>query len=92
MKKVLAVCVAMMSLPAVADVTLYGQIKGGINVMKGEDSGTITQMEDYKSRIGFRGNEDLGNGLQAIWQVEQFTPMTGAQQSTGWNTRDTLSD
>ena len=90
MKKVLAVCVAMMSLPAVADVTLYGQIKGGINVMKGEDSGTITQMEDYKSRIGSRGNEDLGNGLQAIWQVEQFTPMTGAQQSTGWNTRDTF--
>ena len=49
MKKVLAVCVAMMSLPAVADVTLYGQIKGGINVMKGEDSGTITQMEDVES-------------------------------------------
>ena len=33
MKKVLAVCVALMALPAMADVTLYGQIKGGINVM-----------------------------------------------------------
>ena len=90
MKKFLAASVVLVALPAVADVTLYGQIKGGINVMKGEDSGTITQMEDYKSRIGFKGNEDLGNGLQAIWQVEQFTPMTGAQQSMGWNTRDTF--
>lgn len=90
MKKLLAVGVAVFAVPAMADVVLYGQIKGGINVMKGEDSGTITQMEDYKSRIGFKGSEDLGNGLQAIWQVEQFTPMTGAQQSTGWNTRDTF--
>jgi predicted porin len=27
-------------------------------------------VSDYNSRIGFKGSEDLGNGLQSIWQVE----------------------
>ena len=75
---------------AMADVVLYGQIKGGIGYTSGDGDGSITQIEDYKSRIGFRGNEDLGNGLQAIWQVEQFTPISGAQSSGGWNNRDTF--
>ncbi len=75
---------------AMADVVLYGHIKGGIGYTSGSGDGSITQMEDYKSRIGFRGNEDLGNGLQAIWQVEQFTPISGAESSRGWNNRDTF--
>lgn len=90
MKKLLAASIAIITLPAMADVVLYGQIKGGIHTMKGEDTGSITQMEDYKSRIGFKGSEDLGNGTEAIWQVEQFTSIAGAGQSNGWNNRDTF--
>ena len=69
MKKTL-IALALTALPvaAMADVVLYGQIKGGVGVTfaDGKDSGTITQMEDYGSRIGFKGEEDLGNGLKAI--------------------------
>ena len=93
MKKTL-IALALTALPvaAMADVVLYGQIKGGVGVTfaDGKDSGTITQMEDYGSRIGFKGEEDLGNGLKAIWQVEQRVSLAGAQVSEGWNTRDTF--
>lgn len=116
MKKTL-IALALTALPvaAMADVVLYGQIKGGVGVTGGagvtstsidrvsvsgdsttahlksnDKSGTITQMEDYGSRIGFKGEEDLGNGLKAIWQVEQRVSLAGAQGSEGFNTRDTF--
>ena len=93
MKKTL-IALALTALPvaAMADVVLYGQIKGGVGVTfaDGDNDGTITQMEDYGSRIGFKGEEDLGNGLKAIWQVEQRVSLAGAQASEGFNTRDTF--
>ena len=119
MKKTL-IALALTALPvaAMADVVLYGQIKGGVGVTGGagvtstsidrvsvsgdsttrhlksnDKSGTITQMEDYGSRIGFKGEEDLGNGLKAIWQVEQYVSLAGGSDRTstqGWNTRDTF--
>lgn len=41
------------------------------------------------SRLGFRGNEDLGGGLSAQFQIEhRFNPDTGAQnQAPFWNGR-----
>lgn len=94
MKKTL-IALALTALPvaAMADVVLYGQIKGGVGVTSGDngaDNGTITQMEDYGSRIGFKGQEDLGNGLKAIWQVEQRVSLAGSESSEGWNNRDTF--
>ena len=94
MKKTL-IALALTALPvaAMADVVLYGQIKGGVGVTfgDGDTNGTITQMEDYGSRIGFKGEEDLGNGLKAIWQVEQRVSLAGAgATSEGWNNRDTF--
>ena len=94
MKKTL-IALALTALPvaAMADVVLYGQIKGGVGVtfQDGDNTdGSITQMEDYGSRIGFKGEEDLGNGLKAIWQVEQRVSLAGAQGSEGFNTRDTF--
>ena len=95
MKKTL-IALALTALPvaAMADVVLYGQIKGGLGVTfqdgNNTQDGTITQMEDYGSRIGFKGEEDLGNGLKAIWQVEQRVSLAGAGASEGFNTRDTF--
>ena len=96
MKKTL-IALALTALPvaAMADVVLYGQIKGGVatNFSGGDNDGSITQMEDYGSRIGFKGEEDLGNGLKAIWQVEQYVSLAGGSDRTstqGWNTRDTF--
>ena len=93
MKKTL-IALALTALPvaAMADVVLYGQIKGGVGstFSDGNNDGSITQMEDYGSRIGFKGEEDLGNGLKAIWQVEQRVSLAGEQGSEGFNTRDTF--
>ena len=94
MKKTL-IALALTALPvaAMADVVLYGQIKGGMGVTFGDSDvrdGTITQMEDYGSRIGFKGEEDLGNGLKAIWQVEQAVSLAGSEVESNWNTRDTF--
>lgn len=81
-KTLIAVALATLSATSMADVILYGQIKGGVEVSKIKDvKGTVTQIVDYGSRIGFKGHEDLGNGLQAIWQLEQKVNIGGGNGS-----------
>ena len=47
-----------------ADVTLYGQIKAGVEISKVKEgktsSKTATEIADFGSRIGFKGHEHLG--------------------------------
>jgi predicted porin len=54
----------------------------------------VTGVDDFNSRIGFKGDEDLGNGLKAIWQVESGFRTDGVATSgsgTGaLGTRDTF--
>lgn len=68
-KTLIAMMVATLPAAAFADVTLYGKLKGGFETV---DNGknTQTNLDDLGSRIGFKGSEDVGNGLKAIWQVE----------------------
>ncbi|MGC0152158.1 porin [Chromobacterium vaccinii] len=68
-KSLIALLVATLPAAAFADVTIYGTLKGGIENV---DNGTTkkTNVDDLGSRIGFKGSEDLGSGLKAIWQVE----------------------
>lgn len=75
MKKTL-IALALVSLPvaASAEVILYGQIKAGAEYSEakaGADARHNLYLQDFGSRIGFKGSEDLGNGLKAIWQFEQ---------------------
>lgn len=84
MKKVLiAALVSALPAAAMAEVVVYGTIKGGIENV---DSGSVNQtnIADLGSRIGFKGAEDLGNGIKAIWQVEQgFNIDDGAAYKAG---------
>ncbi|ATP33633.1 hypothetical protein CR207_15790 [Chromobacterium violaceum] len=68
-KSLIALLVATLPAAAFADVTIYGKIKGGVEYV---DNGVTkqTNVDDLGSRIGFKGSEDLGNGLKTIWQVE----------------------
>jgi predicted porin len=75
-KLTLALAIAL-ALPAAAqaDATIYGFVSGGVESAKATGNGssefkTTTRVVDNNSRIGFKGNEDLGNGLKAIWQLE----------------------
>lgn len=94
-KSLIALSLAALPVAAMADVTLYGQIKAGVEISKvkvgsGDDSQrskTATEITDLGSRIGFKGHEHLGSNLNAIWQVEQRTPVSGGGQ---WGTRDSF--
>lgn len=80
---------------AMADVTIYGRLHGDLeNTKAGSSSAVSTNMvQNDTSRIGFKGDEDLGNGLKAIWQVESGVAIDdgSAGASTGTlGTRETF--
>ena len=100
-KSLIALTLAALPVAAMADVTLYGQIKAGVEVSKvklGEQtaaklgheksSKTATEIADFGSRIGFKGHEQLGNNLNAIWQVEQNTSIAGGDKE--WASRESF--
>lgn len=84
-KKLTALVLSALPLAAVADVSLYGEIKAGVEgrnfqlqlteppsksqpqvkVTKAK-SRIRTKISDFGSFIGFKGSEDLGEGLKAV--------------------------
>lgn len=77
-KTLIALTLAALPVASMAEVVLYGQIKGGVEVIKVKDvKGTVTNIVDYGSRIGFKGQEQLNDSLKAIWQLEQSVNIGG---------------
>lgn len=65
---------------AATSVTLYGTVEAAYyRNPTGTDSGTQQYSSD-DSRLGIKGTEDLGNGIQAFFQLE-----SGLDASTGSN-------
>lgn len=94
--KLLALALAIAALPACAfasDTTIYGKLTGAIESTRTTKSsdhlGTTIKIESYDSYLGFKGAENLGNGLKAIWQVEQAIAIDGSGQD-GWASRETF--
>ena len=92
-KKIIALALAGLASSAAfaqTNVTIYGRMDYGYMV-RGDQSGA-SSVRDNKaefasgigagSRIGFKGTEDLGNGLKAIFQAEFGTAM---DSSSGLN-------
>jgi predicted porin len=82
-KKLLTVAVAgalAMPVAAMADVTVYGTIDGGlrnqskVNDGAGGDDSVLQQLGSYRTtnRWGLKGSEDLGGGLRANFTLEGF--------------------
>jgi len=82
-KKVMAIAVAgLFAAPAVAlaqksTVEIYGRAVLGFDNYQAKSAATAAndrdgrfRVFDNSSRVGFRGTEDLGNGLRAIFQIE----------------------
>jgi predicted porin len=86
---------------AQSSVTIYGSLdqalahgNGGTTGNNGGSAGNPTLTNDGKawfvqqsnsSRLGFRGNEDLGGGLSAQFQIEhRFTPDDGNAANPFW--------
>ncbi|OWY38664.1 hypothetical protein CEK28_11235 [Xenophilus sp. AP218F] len=74
MKKTILAAAIAASVPLIAqaDVTLYGSVRAGVSITKNTDTSfnSVFGVDDFGSRIGFKGSENLGNGLKTIWQVE----------------------
>jgi predicted porin len=71
----LAVAGAFVAPVAMADVTIYGIANISYDQTKNGSAGASTGVTNNKissnaSRLGFKGSEDLGGGLSAVWQIE----------------------
>jgi predicted porin len=97
-KKLLVLALAAIPAVSMADVSIYGRIAAGVESDSiktvGGSTQTQTNVEDYLSWIGFKGQEDLGNGLKAVWQIENYVVTDGTgTPAFGQNTlatRDTF--
>lgn len=68
-----AIVTALAAPVANADVTVYGKVHLSIDYAQNDalsnDDG-LWSVYSRSSRIGFKGTEDLGNGLSLIWKAE----------------------
>ena len=88
-KKLLAVAIAgafaaPVAMADTSNVVIYGTINMSIDSVDGGSGTTApataerrTRISSNNSNLGFKGTEDLGNGLSAIWQFET---------AIGWDT------
>lgn len=106
-KKLTALVLSALPLAAVADVSLYGEIKAGVegrniqlqlteplqNIQQPQvtkrKSRIRTKISDFGSFIGFKGSEDLGEGLKAVWWLEQDVSVAGGG-ATRWGNRESF--
>ncbi|WP_296750103.1 porin [Thiobacillus sp.] len=90
-KSLIALAVAgVVSAPAFAatsNVDVYGKLHVSASLFDDQTDGTEDlQFSSNASRIGFKGSEDLGGGLAAIWQIETGINMDEANGS--WASRN----
>jgi len=96
-KKLIAVAIATaFAAPAFADnsnVEVYGKINVDVESVKNDKAvapSSAVQMTNNASRFGVKGKEDLGDGLNAIWQYEVQVDATGSTgKGLGDSTRNT---
>ncbi len=88
-KSLIALAVASaVSAPAFAatsNVDIYGKLHVSVSSFDADTAGvdTNTGVSSNASRIGFKGSEDLGGGLAAIWQYETTVNMDGQNSGNG---------
>ena len=72
---------ALLHAPAAAqNVLVYGQVRLTANQIKTGSASGVEELRDNASRLGFRGSEDLGEGLAALFGLELgLNADTGAQ-------------
>lgn len=74
-----AIAAAMAAPAAYAEVTIYGKLHLSVDSISEDGAGGYDGqgIADRDSRIGFKGSEDLGNGLKAVWKTEWSFDLDG---------------
>ncbi len=86
-----AAALPMATQAANAEVTIYGKIHASIDYLNADqnDNGfkadgitpatndSLWNVASRASRLGFKGSEDLGNGMKLIWKLESGIDVTG---------------
>lgn len=95
-KKLIALAVAGLASAgafAQSNVTIYGVADASFESVKadsaagdGTNTGSRSRMNTNSSLIGFKGSEDLGNGLKALFQFESTVNLVNQQGATSGNT------
>jgi predicted porin len=68
--KLIALTLAALPAPALADVTLYGELKVGMGRNTITNGATSNGVQDNISLLGVKGSEIIKPGLKALWQIE----------------------
>ena len=100
-KKLVAVAVAgLLAAPLAAqaqnaNVTLYGRLNLDLENVSGRQADgsnpRVWRLSSNSSRLGVRGTESLGGGLNAIFQIESnVSGDTGNSSSSGFASRETF--
>lgn len=77
MKKLIAVLGAsLLSMSAIADATLYGQLHASVNSVDGDEN--KTSVSSNSSRIGVKGATPIKSGTKMIYQAEWGIDLGGA--------------
>lgn len=97
-KKIIALAIAAaVSAPAFADnsnVTIYGvaNVSYDMTSTGGVAGFSNNKVSSNTSRLGLKGSEDLGDGLSAVWQIEQLISIDGGQgAANSFATRNTFA-
>jgi len=79
---VAGVVAAPAAFAASANVDVYGTLRFSLDHTSISGGNSNWTINDQTSRIGFKGSEDLGGGLKAVWQVEQQLEVAAAPLAT----------
>lgn len=110
-KKIIALAIAAaVSAPAFADnanITFYGTVDASFDMINTGSGNTAANgttavngvnkkvVSSNVSKFGFKGSEDLGGGLAAVWQIEQQIDIDGGTKAgasgTIFATRNTFA-
>ena len=72
-KKIIALAIAAAvaaPMAAHAGATVYGKINMGVSMADTGGAESYTGVTSHDSRLGFKGSEDLGNGMKAFFKME----------------------
>ncbi len=90
-KKIVALAVAgILAAPmaAQAGVEVYGKARLSAGLISNDDPNPAKEdsklsITSHASRLGFKGSEDLGGGMKAMWQIERSVDYTDGSSTLG---------